>query len=129
MTSFDGYNLNIKVNGTKISSIKHLNGSPGTVTVQLFHKQHENKARAGEDYAHLFCLREGANEMEVSFDLVDSKKVSPFGLTIKVVSPNHLATPILEFKQEEKKSGRFKVSFECYEKMPEGFKTVVPMVD
>jgi len=125
-----GYDLKIKMNGVKLGSLKPPKPEFTTVALQLFHEHHENKELAGEERAYYFCLREGENEMEVTYDLVDPDKVTSFGLHIMVISPTAgLSTPIMDFKQEEKKSGHFKVLFECYEKMPEGFKTVIPKVE
>jgi len=125
-----GYDLKVKVNGVAMGSTKHSDPKFSTFALQLFHEQHENKALAGEENAYLFCLREGKNEMEVSYDLVKPDEVTSLGLRITVYSPTiGLSTPILDFKQEEKKSGHFKVSFDCYEKMPEDFKTVIPKAE
>lgn len=129
-TMASGYDLKIKVNGVDLGSLKPSNPEFTTVALQLFHAQHAMKEEAKGEDANLFCLREGENEMEASFDLVDPDKVGLLGLRIMVVSPAvGLAKPILDFQQDEPKSGHFKVLFNCYEKMPDDFKTIVPEVD
>lgn len=129
-TMAGGYDLKIKINGVDLGSLKPTKPEFSTVALQLYGADHALKKEAKGEDANLFSLREGENEMEASFDLVEPGKVGLLGLRITVVSPSvGLAKPILDFQQDEAKSGRFKALFDSYEKMPDDFKTVVPEVE
>jgi len=119
-TMAEGYDLKIKINGVDLGSLKPSQPEFSTVALQLYGTDNAMKKEAKGEDANLFSLREGENEMEVSFDLVEPGKVGLLGLRITVVSPSvGLAKPILDFQQDEPKSGRFKARFDSYEKMPQ----------
>lgn len=129
-TMAEGYDLKIKINGVDLGSLKPSKPEFSTVALQLYGADDAMKKEAKGEDVNLFSLREGENEMEASFDLVEPDKVGLLGLRITVVSPSvGLAKPILDFQQDEPKSGRFKALFDSYEKMPDDFKTVVPEVE
>lgn len=129
-TMAEGYDLKIKINGVDLGSLKPSRPEFSTLALQLYDADSALKKEAKGEDANLFSLREGENEMEAFFDLVEPDKVGLLGLRITVVSPAvGLAKPILDFQQDEPKSGHFKARFNCYEKMPDDFKTTVPEVD
>ena len=125
-----GYDLKIKVNGVDLGTLKPVRPGFSTVALQLYGADNEFKKEAKAEDVNLFCLREGENEIEASFDLVEPEKVSPLGPRVSLVAPSiGPAKPVLDFQQGENQSGRFQALFDCYETMPEDFKTVVPTVE
>jgi hypothetical protein len=134
----DGYDLDIKVNGILISSLKANYGEFSIRGVQLFHKNHYNKRDIGNEYPYLFCLNEGLNEIEVVFNLSKPKVIvksdeipsPPHSLFISIGSPQGPATKsILEFREHDQRSGQFRAQFRCYESIPEGYEAVIPTAD
>jgi len=83
-----GYDLEIKVNGVDLGSLKPVRPEFSTVALQLYGADSALKKEAKAEDANLFCLREGENEIEASFELVEPDKVSPLGLRITLVSPS-----------------------------------------
>lgn len=117
----NGYSVTARVNGT---SIPNFSGGSSQI-VQLFHVNHPNRSRLtaqDAEFVNLFCLKEGANEIEIEYEPIEPASI--LSLRFYMNAPNY-SSAIFEFEQEARKSGSLATTFEIYPKMPADHKTQV----
>ncbi len=126
-TVANGYSVRASCNGRALPGIT----GGQSQAVQLFHKDHPNRAKMeadleGEDqpaenrqYLNLFCLQEGSNRIDIGYE---PTAPSSLNLRFYLNAPNY-TSPIFEFEQEERAAATFSVDFEIFQEMPEDHQT------
>ena len=114
--------LSIKINDVQI---KKITGGQSQ-SVRLFLVNAPEIKEVAPQYKDLFCLKEGENTIEITFNTKPKNKdYTPSALTISIDSGNYKVA-VLQFEAAaELKQGEVKGKFLIYAKEPQGFKTQI----